>query len=675
MWLFAALLVIGGFVPFVNAFDLPFIMDDQSSIVDNPTIRRLWPLATTLNGPWQTATAGRPVVNLSFAINYALGATDPAGYHAANLAIHLAAGLALFGVVRRTLRAPRLRDRFGVAADRLACAVALVWLVHPLQTEVIDYVTQRTETLAGLFYLLTLYASIRAMSSDRRPFAWEAAAVASCALGMATKESMVTAPVMVLVYDAAFFGGSFAGAIRSRARLYAGLALTWALLAALIAPGPRSRSAGFSFGVSWWTYLLNQPALIVRYLRLSVWPVGLVADYGRPVNVGWLQAMPYAAFLVALAGAAIALWRARPEVAFLGVWFFVTLAPSSSIVPIDTEVGAERRVYLGLAAVVTAIVAGAWRLLIPAAVRYLPRWKSVLAPLSVAVVVAMLTALTLARNAEYKSGERIWLTVLERYPHGRAHHNLAFELKKQGRRSEALEHYRLALADAPEAHYALGFELEADGKHEEAIAHFREFVRLRPDELNVPRAYVLMGHALQALGRLDEAAEAFSETVRMWPRDVDGRAGLAGVRLAQGRYDDAAARFQEVIALDAANASAYANLGIALAGLNREQEAVPAFARAVELDPGDPSLRRNLGNALAATGRLEEAAAQYARVLAVSPNDAVLRQDLGLVLVGLRKYREAEAEFRRALEIDPSNAEARTALAALAARTEPAARN
>lgn len=638
-------------------------MDDQSSILDNPTIRRLWSIAPALNGPWQSATAGRPVVNLSFAINYAVGGTDPAGYHAGNLALHLLAGLALFGVLRRTFESPRLAGRLGESADGVALTAALIWVVHPLQTEVIDYVTQRTEVMAGLFYLLTLYASIRAMAADRgRSLRWELLAVATCALGMATKESMVTAPLIVLVYDAAFQSGSFGLALRSRARLYAGLALTWAVLAALIAPGPRWHSAGFSSGVSWWTYFLNQPAMIVKYLRLSVWPAGLVVDYGRPVAVTWLQAAPYAALLVALAGATIAAWRARPEWAFLGVWFFVTLAPSSSIVPIATEVGAERRMYLALAALVTAFVVGAWRALGASGRR------RAFAAASVAVVYVLLAALTFARNAEYQSGERIWQTVLDRYPHGRAHHNMAFELNKQGRREDALRHYRLALTDAPEAHYALGFELQNAGQYEEAIEHFREFVRLRPDEANVPRAYVLIGHSLQSLGRLDEAAEAFSQTVRMWPRDVDGRSGLADVRLSQGRYDEAIARFKEVIALDGSNTAAYANLGIALAGLNREAEAIPAFQRAVELKPDDPALRRNLGNALAATGRLEEAAVEFTRALALVPNDAALRQDLGLVLVAMRQYAEAEAEFRRALELDPSNAETRSALAALARR-------
>ena len=131
--------------------------------------------------------------------------------------------------------------------DLLAFFCALVWLLHPLQTEVIDYVTQRTESSMALAYFLTLYAFIRGVASDR-PRLWYGLAVVSCSLGMLCKESMVTAPVMVLLYDVVFCAGTFRDAFRRRGVLYAGLAASWIVLA-LVAGGARSHSAGFSSGV------------------------------------------------------------------------------------------------------------------------------------------------------------------------------------------------------------------------------------------------------------------------------------------------------------------------------------------------------------------------------------------------------------------------------------------
>src|SRR5262249_11699858 len=149
---------------------------------------------------------------------------------------------------------------------------------HPLNTEVDDYITQRTESMMALFYLLTLYAA--AWASNVRPKSdaagnmawvtrtWSGIAIVACALGMGSKESMVTAPVMVVLYDRVFVFDSMKKAVRARWPLYAGLAATWIVLVAVNWSGSRIHSAGFSTGVSVWTYLLNQSAMIVRYLRL-----------------------------------------------------------------------------------------------------------------------------------------------------------------------------------------------------------------------------------------------------------------------------------------------------------------------------------------------------------------------------------------------------------------------
>ena len=187
-----------------------------------------------------------PIVNLTFAINYAADGLEVRGYRLTNLAIHLLAAVTLFGLVRRTLQLPSLAPTFGMHATNLAWVSALVWMLHPLQTEVIDYVTQRTESMMGLCYLLTMYFSVRAL--ERHPARWQAAAVLACATGMACKESMVTAPVMVGLFDYVFVSRAMMRKVH-RPRLYIGLASTWLVLAALMAPGPRT-TVGFNTAVS-----------------------------------------------------------------------------------------------------------------------------------------------------------------------------------------------------------------------------------------------------------------------------------------------------------------------------------------------------------------------------------------------------------------------------------------
>ena len=226
------------------------------------------------------------------------------------------------------------------------------------------------------------------------------------------------------------------------------------------------------------------------------------------------------------------------------------------------------------------------------------------------------------------------------------------------------------MPESPEAHYALGFEAASDGRHEEAIAHCREFLRLMPDDQTAPLAYVLLGRSLEATGKLDEAAEAFRRDIQMRPRDVDGRAGLAGVLLSQQRFDEAIVVLQDLIRIDPRNASVYANLGIAYVGLDKSQDAVAAFAQAVELSPNDPGFRHNLGNALAGVARLDEAVVQYRRSLDLAPSAAV-HHALGMVLLAQDKPADAIAELKRAASLDPANAEIRDDLAAIVAGYRP----
>src|SRR4029079_6982756 len=152
--------------------------------------------------------------------------------------------------------------------------------LHPLQSEVVDYVTQRTESLMALAFLTTLYAVIRATQAAA-PSRWYVLAIVACFFGMLCKESMAVAPLLVLLYDAVFCAGGIVAALKQRRVLYAGLASSYLVLALIAISGARSHSAGFSSGVSPWTYLLNQAPLIVRYLRLALWPDALVLDYGQ----------------------------------------------------------------------------------------------------------------------------------------------------------------------------------------------------------------------------------------------------------------------------------------------------------------------------------------------------------------------------------------------------------
>ncbi|MBI3011354.1 MAG: tetratricopeptide repeat protein [Candidatus Omnitrophica bacterium] len=506
-----------------------FVFDDYSCIVDNPKIRRPWPLWETVSAPPETAIAGRPVVAVSLAANYAAGRLEVWGYHAFNIMLHIVSGLLLLSILRRTLRGRRLRGRYGREAAWLALTATLVWMVHPLLTESVDYIIQRTELLMGFFLLLTLYSVIRGADAAH-PQRWHAAAVASCALGMASKEVMVVAPLLTLLYDRIFLSMSFRETFQRRGGLYVGLTLTWLVLAVSVATGARVTTAGFGVqGLTPWDYVKTQCGVILQYLRLAFWPHPLVADYADwPVAKTLLDVAPQALAIIVLVIATLWALRYRPAAGFLGAWFFGLLAPTSSVLPILTEVAAERRMYLPLAAVVTLIVVGGWD-----GLRRLPvgdRWRRSLAAGLVTILVGTLGWVTIRRNEVYRSEVSLLRDVIAKRPtNARAHYNLGIALAEQGKAEEAGTHFVEALRLDPnyaEAHGNLGAVLAKQGKAEEAVDHYRRALRLNP---SLAEAHHNLGIALAEQGRYEEAVEQFAQALALNPNIAQVGRNLEGM--------------------------------------------------------------------------------------------------------------------------------------------------
>ena len=591
-------------------------MDDTNAILENPTIHSL--AASVRGGPTQSPTAGRPLVNMSFAVNYMLGGVSPWGYHAVNLGINLACALLVYLLLRRMLAFPRLAEWSAGLDTGIAATVALLWTVHPLNSEVVNYATQRSEELVALAFLATLYFGVRALGTSRTT-AWATASVMACVAGMSSKESMATAPVIMLMLDSTFVSGGPSAALRRRRFYYLALFATWIVLALLIVEGPRWRSAGFASGVSPWNYLLNQALMVTRYFRLAVWPTSLVLDYGEPIHQTLGAVWPSALLVVVLLGGTLALWAFAPALAFFASWCFLTLAPTSSIVPIATEVGAERRMYLPLVAVVSLLVLVATGVLrrIPA-----PAMRRAVTVATAATVCALLIGLTVFRNSEYDSGLRIWQTAVDRYPSGRARYNLGLELKAVGRRADAVHEYELAVATHPEAHYALGFELDADGRHDLAVEHYRQLIQAKPLDANVPRTYIQIGRAMFAMGRHEEAVTAYRDALARKQGDTDALGGLGDTFFALERWTDALATYTEYLRIKPSVPTARFNMGLALVRLDRDAEARDAFATVLQQEPTNVAARVNLAYALANTGRLGDSVKEFRRAAELETDPA-----------------------------------------------------
>jgi tetratricopeptide (TPR) repeat protein len=610
----AVILAAVGTAAYLDSFSGVFLFDDTPGIIENNAIRQLWP-------PWPIFRGPRPVLDLTFAANYAIGGLRVFGYHLVNLAVHLLAALTLFGIVRRTLSVPPLVQRFGSAACALALAVALLWMVHPLQTESVTYIVQRAESLMGLFYLLTLYCAIRGFSSPDYRRSWHAAAVAACALGMGVKLVMVTAPLMVLVYDRLFVAPSLKAALRRSRPLYLGLAATWLIAAFLVARNPAEPSAGFGMeSLTPWRYARTQFGVIAHYLALSFRPWPLCLDYGWPVAWDVRDILPPALLVLALAGATIAcLRRARlAGPAFAGVWFFLILAPTSSVMPIH-DLCFEHRMYLPLAGVIALTVMGAYalgrralELAVPAEHReFRQRLGTSIAAVSCLAVIGFLGSLTLLRNQLYGNEATIWKDATNHQPrNARAFINLGCALINQGRCEEALGYLLHALeikqgypptrnnrgltlteAGRAAAHNNLGIALSELGRYDEAMRQFDEGLALKPDD---PSAQYHCANTLVALGRAPEAIAHYREAIRLRPEFSDAHYNLAAALAELGRTEEAISEYEETLRLAPANGRAHNNLGRLLALQVRPAEALAHYREALRLLPDSPVVRANL---------------------------------------------------------------------------------
>jgi len=598
-WLAGAVIVIAGLLAYANSFSGPFVFDDVPSIVENESLRQFWPPSALCPPSEKGVTVGgRPILNLSLAINYALGGASVAGYHATNLAIHLCAGLLLFGIVRRL--GARLKPALPAT---FAFAAALLWVVHPLQTAAVTYVIQRAESLMGLFYLLTLYCFVRGAGlaaeprteDAKRPQAslrilhgatsWYALAVLACLCGMASKEVMASAPVIVLLVDRTFFAGSFGGAWQRRRGLYLALACSWLLLAALVAgAGARGTTAGFGMEATPWSYAMTQARAIPRYIALSFWPHPLVFDYGNSLVARPLDAAPGAALIVLLLGATLWALVRRPVWGLLGAFFFMVLAPSSSFIPVITQTVAEHRMYLPLAA---TLIASAAALRTFVGSRRLPA-----AALGVAAVLGWLTA---RRNLDYRSEGTLWADTAAKQPlNARAHCNLGLTFFETGRLSEAVAEYEAALRiDSlyAEARNNLATALCRKGDIAGAVTLLRTVIQGSPGSA---KAHYNLGTLLAQIGELPEAAEQLSVATRLDPRDAGVHNNLGNVYYQLGRIPEAAAEYGRALQIDSDLPETHNNLGSALLSLGRPREALPHFEQALRLRPDYAKARENL---------------------------------------------------------------------------------
>lgn len=416
-------IVVAVCVAYANAFWGVFQFDDYNVIIDNPAVHS-W------SGWFGDLEGIRPVLKLANTFNWTSGA-GPFGFHLVNLCVHAANAVTIYYLYARA-----------VEDKAIAVSAALVFALHPIQTEAVTYISGRATSLMAMFYLASVLAYARGRSSGSRRWLYVISPLLF-ALAVLTKEVAVTLPLALVLWE--LIGPRRGGALHAQAVhwiLLGGIAVVLCMHAGY------SRSLAYGFGVRGVCDNVRSQIDGVWYLLSKIaWPAHLDIDPALPTVTAWSWALAGKALVIAaLFGTGIAHLRRRPWLAFVILWFFVHLVPTNSIVP-RRDIVNEREVYLAMAG---------WALVASVAASRLPiRWRR-------GILVAVLVSLgvgTMLRNLDYRSEIALWEAAVRDAPaNPRAYHNLGYAYELDGDRARARRAYEVALqlrSDYPLAWYHL----------------------------------------------------------------------------------------------------------------------------------------------------------------------------------------------------------------------------
>lgn len=622
-----------------NALDAGFVYDDLVNITQRASLR--WSELSLAN--WWSAVADspskRPVALATFGLQYWLGWDAARDFHAVNIAIHLLNGLLVWrlGVVlmRRAVALGESGNRGRLDDATLevaALAAALVFVVHPIQTQSVTYIVQRMNALAatGQLAALLLYIAARRSVAPQRQVGLFVAAGFAWLLGVGSKESAAIAPLTVWLYEWYFEQGLSREFVRRSAVFFVAVGLPTAVAAfVLLAIGGYDPLATYpEKDFTPLERLISQPRVLVFYVSELLWPLPSrlsllhTFEVSRSLFSPWTTLPAATAVGLALAGCALSATRYR-LLSFCGLWFFVHLAIESSVVPLALAM--EHRLYLPLAGPCIGLAFFAVTRI--GSDRRRRGW-------AIGVALALIAVLgvgTHIRNREWASPETLWRDVLRKYPDDFvARLNLGFHLATRGRHADALaeyEHARELEPDDSRVFTNIGNTLGALGRRGEAIGALEHALELDPDNSLAPSA---LGAQLMLSGRTDEAVEVFGVWVERHG-SAEAWHALGRAQLVAGNLAEARASFQSGARSAPWSSPLQVGLGLVAIEFGERDRAIGHFERALAFQPSAET-HVHLGLALWLRRDQARAIEQLERAHALLPDWSIAQNNLAWML-------------------------------------------
>ncbi len=594
-FVFVPLILFFALLVYSNTFNAPFQFDDRITIEENPLITDMSNIPTILSGAKGTF-ASRPLMHVTFAINYYFGGLNPAGYHAVNLALHLINGILIFLLVTVTggLKSYASHSQVSFAA----AFSTMLFVLHPVQTEAVTYITSRSMLLVTAFFLLGMLLFVKAVKAGKRRPLYMIGLMVTSFLGMGSREDFVTFPLILFLYDLFFISGFSIRETVKHYKAYVPAVLSLGYLVFMVTNNTYDRGTDYlGLGVTQKDYFLTQLNVQWTYLRLLALPINQNIDYDYPIAGGLTELPTIFSFLgyLGLWAVCIVAARKRPVLSFSVIWFLVTLIPISfGVVFMNLRLGDvifEHRLYLPA----VGVIMGSSAALASILVKFNVIKRNIAVAVLVIILAPALSGAAYQRNADWRSKASLWEDAVGKSPRkARVQNNLG-----------VIYHKTLGL-------------------NEKAIERFKEAIRLEP---NFPDPHLNLGMLYLEDGRDDLAQREFAKPYY----------NLGNFYNSRGLHRKAMEQYLAAIDLYPQYAEAHNNLGILyLATFGLRGKAIEHLSNAVRLNPGLVDAHFNLGKLYLEEGLLDMAIAEFATVLKLSPGD----RDAANMLDDIRRMKQ-----------------------------------
>jgi tetratricopeptide (TPR) repeat protein len=648
-----------GFLLYSNTFESPFVFDDNRKIVENQSIRITELSAANLieTAFGKESPKARPISNVTFALNYYFHQYNVEGYHLVNIVIHILAGMFLFIFIQTTLTLPSLKTEVD-HTFMVAFFAALLWLVHPIQTQSVTYIVQRMNSMAALFYILAfwLYVKGRLAAQPGRKWGWFGSAALAWIFALGSKQNAATLPFFVFLYEWYFFQDLSPKWFKSSLKYIIAVAIIVATAAFLyLGTDPLekiSKLRDFSHGeFTLAERALTQTRVVVYYLSLIFFPhpARLNLDHDFPLSHSLFNPPTTLLALILIIGLiALAIYLSKRErlISFCILWFFGNLVIESSVIPL--AIIFEHRTYLPSMLL----------FLIPITLGYRHiKFRGLKIGL-LSMVVVIFAVWTYQRNQVWENELTLWADVVKKSPDkARPHLNLGETFSKKGSIAQAAQQYRQALRINPryaKAYFNLANVLQQHGSHAEAIKHYSTAIQIEP---GFTAAHNNLGLALVKEGKRKEAIKHYLEILKIDPTNAKVHSNI-GVALTElGETDQAISHFQQALDIDPADAETHYNLAIALEIQQRYDEALNHYLAALERNPEHALAHFNAANIFAQQRKINEAVRHYEKSIAIQPDSPRAINNLALMYAMQKNYTGALSRFKEVLRHWPEKAE------------------